>query len=47
MINASRETVTRAFLQLQNREILRRDRNQLLVLDMKQLEQIAWQGDGA
>lgn len=47
MINVSRETVTRAFLQLQNREILRRDRNQLQVLDMKQLEQIAWHGDGA
>lgn len=47
MINVSRETVTRAFLQLQSREILRRDRNQLRVLDMRQLEQIAWQGDGA
>lgn len=46
MINVSRETVTRAFLQLQNREILRRDRNQLQVLDMRQLERIAWQGDG-
>lgn len=43
MINCSRETITRAFLQLQNQQVLRRgERNQLLVLNMAQLEELAW-----
>lgn len=42
MINSSRETITRAFQQLQNQEIIRRDRTQLLILDMQELERLAW-----
>lgn len=43
MVNSSRETITRAFLQLQNQQVLRRgERNQLLILNMTQLEELAW-----
>ncbi len=41
MINSSRETVTRAFQQLQNQEILRRDGSQLLILRPESLEELA------
>lgn len=41
MINVSRETVTRAFQQLQNQEILRRDGSQLLILKANTLEEMA------
>ena len=41
MINSSRETVTRAFQQLQNQEILRRDGSQLLILRPASLEELA------
>lgn len=41
MINMSRETVTRAFQQLQNQEVLRRDGSQLLILNVRQLELMA------
>lgn len=41
MINMSRETVTRAFQQLQNQEVLRRDGSQLLILNVRQLEVMA------
>lgn len=40
MINSSRETVTRAFQQLQNQEILRRDGGQLLILKPRALEEL-------
>ncbi|MDY0036827.1 MAG: Crp/Fnr family transcriptional regulator [Zoogloea oleivorans] len=42
MINSSRETITRAFQQLQNQEVIRRDRSHLLILDIEQLKQLAW-----
>lgn len=45
MINASRETVTRAFQQLQNQQILRRDGSQLLILDAAQLTRFAFGQD--
>lgn len=41
MINTSRETVTRAFQLLQNREILRRESNQIQLLDRQFLLDIA------
>lgn len=41
MINSSRETVTRAFQQLQSQEILRRDGSQLLILNLALLEEMA------
>lgn len=41
MINSSRETVTRAFQQLQNQEILRRDGTQLLILKPDVLQEMA------
>lgn len=41
MINASRETVTRAFQLLQNQQILQRDGTKLLVLNPVLLEQLA------
>lgn len=41
MINSSRETVTRAFQQLQQQEILRRDGSQLLILAPALLEGLA------
>jgi len=41
MINASRETVTRAFQLLQNQQILQRDGTRLLVLNPAMLEQLA------
>ena len=41
MINSSRETVTRAFQQLQNQQILQRDGTRLVVLDLAKLEQIS------
>lgn len=41
MINSSRETVTRAFQQLQNQQILQRDGTRLLVLKPALLEQLA------
>lgn len=41
MINSSRETVTRAFQQLQQQDILRRDGSQLLILAPTQLEELA------
>lgn len=42
MINLSRETVTRAFQQLQNQEILRRDGAQLLILKADALETLSF-----
>lgn len=41
MINLSRETVTRAFQQLQNQEILRRDGTQLLIIKPDVLENLS------
>lgn len=41
MINSSRETVTRAFQQLQNQQILQRDGTRLVVLDIGKLEQLS------
>lgn len=41
MINASRETVTRAFQQLQNQQILQRDGTRLQVLNPAMLEQLS------
>ncbi len=41
MINASRETVTRAFQQLQNQQILQRDGSRLVVLDIARLAQLS------
>ena len=41
MINSSRETVTRAFQQLQSSAILRRDGSKLIIFNLKRLEQMA------
>lgn len=41
MINSSRETVTRAFQQLQSQAVLRRDGAQLLILDAEALQGMA------
>lgn len=44
MINASRETVTRVFQQLQSRNMVQRDGNTLQVLDLPALQSLAAQG---
>lgn len=44
MINASRETVTRVFQQLQTRNLVQRDGNTLRVLDLPALRHMAEQG---
>ncbi|NUP86154.1 MAG: Crp/Fnr family transcriptional regulator [Burkholderiaceae bacterium] len=46
MINASRETVTRAFQQLQNQQILQRDGTRLVILNAAMLQQLSSGGEG-
>ncbi len=41
MINASRETVTRAFQQLQNQQVLQRDGTRLVILNVAMLQQLS------
>jgi DNA-binding transcriptional regulator YhcF (GntR family) len=41
MINASRETVTRVFQLLQNKSVVQRDGNDLLLLNLEMLKDIS------